>query len=111
MEIAETINWILSICGGVSIIGGALIMLNKAYKQCRKPSDDNSHKIAEHDKRLEDLEEKVIKDYDSINEIREAVSLLCQGMIDLIDNRLTNNNMDGLKKTKGDMIKYLASKK
>lgn len=111
MDVQSTITSLLAFCGAISVVGGAIAMIYKAYKQYRKPSDDNSHKLAEHDKRLEDLEEKVIKDYDSINEIREAVSLLCQGMIDLIDNRLTNNNMDGLKKTKGDMIKYLASKK
>ena len=35
-------------------------------------------------------------------------SLLCQGMIALIDNRITGNNIEGLKKTKEAMIKHLS---
>ena len=47
-------------------------------------------------------------DYKSIKEIRDMQSLLCQGMIALIDNRITGNNIEGLKKTKEAMIKHLS---
>ena len=47
----------------------------------------------------------------AINDIKEAQSILCQGLIALIDSRLTGNNEENLKKTKDDMIKYLAHSK
>lgn len=111
MEITESINWILSICGGISIIGGAVVMIYKLYKYYRKPSDDNSQKIAEHDVAIKEVQKKLEHDYEDIKEIKDAISILCQGMIALIDNRITNNNVDNLKKTKELMIKYLADKK
>lgn len=58
-------------------------------------------------KRVDVLEEKADKDYSSITEIKETNSLLCQGMIALIDSHITGNNIDQLKKTKESMIKHL----
>ena len=48
--------------------------------------------------RVDKLEINVENDYKSIKEIRDMQSLLCQGMIALIDNRITGNNIEGLKK-------------
>ena len=57
---------------------------------------------------MDKLEINVENDYKSIQEIRDMQSLLCQGMIALIDNRITGNNIEGLKKTKEAMIKHLS---
>lgn len=96
----EVINTILSVCGGISIIGGAIVMIWKAINPAVKLG-----------KRVEVLEEKADSDYSSIKEIKDAQSLLCQGMIAMIDAQLTGNNVENLKKTKDSMIKYLADSK
>ena len=100
MSATDFINTFLAICGGISIVGGAIAVLWKAIK----PTVDLG-------KRVEVLEEKSSNDFKSINDIKEAQSILCQGMIALIDSRLTGNNEENLKKTKDDMIKYLAELK
>lgn len=100
MDITSAINTLLAICGGISIIGGAAAVIWKWVK----PSVNLR-------KRVEKLEEKSQNDYEAINEIKDMQSLLVQAMIALIDNRLTGNNIDGLKKTKEDMIRYLSEQK
>lgn len=100
MGLAEFINTILAICGGVSIVGGAIAMIWKMVNPAVKLG-----------KRVAVLEEKADSDYASIEDIKSAQSLLCQGMIAMIDAQLSGNNVENLKKTKDSMIKYLADSK
>lgn len=100
MGTIEFVNTLLAICGGVSVVGGAVVMIWKAVNPAVKLG-----------KRVEVLEEKTKKDYADINDIKEAQSILCQGMIALIDSHLTGNNEENLKKTKDNMIKHLAESK
>ena len=100
MSAYEFIDAFLAICGGVTIVGGAFAVILKLFKPTI-----NMHK------RVEILEEKSNKDFEAINDIKNAQSILCQGMIALIDSRLTGNNEENLKKTKDEMIKYLIDAK
>ena len=100
MGLAEFINTIFAICGGVSIVGGAIAMIWKMVNPAVKLG-----------KRVAVLEEKADSDYASIEDIKSAQSLLCQGMIAMIDAQLSGNNVENLKKTKDSMIKYLADSK
>ena len=100
MDFAEFVNTILAICGGVSIVGGAIAMIWKMVNPAVKLG-----------KRVEVLEEKSDRDYQSIEDIKSAQSLLCQGMLAMIDSQLSGNNVESLKKTKESMIKYLANSK
>lgn len=100
MGITEFINTFLAICGGVSIVGGAIAVIWKAVNPAIKLG-----------KRVEVLEKKADSDYASIEDIKSAQSLLCQGMIAMIDAQLSGNNVENLKKTKDSMIKYLADSK
>ena len=100
MSAYEFIDAFLAICGGITIVGGAFAVILKLFKPTF-----NMHK------RVEELEAKAKGYYKSINEIKDAQSILCQGMIALIDSRLTGDNEENLKKTKDEMIKYLIDTK
>lgn len=39
-DLITTVQTILSICGGISIIGGAAAILTGAYKKYKKPTND-----------------------------------------------------------------------
>ena len=100
MNTNEFINAFLAICGGISIVGGAFAVVMKVLKPTFRLC-----------KRVELLEGKS-KEYNKvIHEIKDALSILCQGMIALIDSRLTGDNEENLKKTKDEMIKYLIESK
>lgn len=100
MGVSEFINAVLAICGGVSIVGGAIAIIWKMVNPAIKLG-----------KRVEVLEEKADKDYNSIEDIKSAQSLLCQGMLTMIDSQISGNNIENLKKAKDGLIKYLADSK
>ena len=112
MDLMEFGKTFLAICGAITIIGGAsrviygwvkpAIRLKSRVKTLEETVDP------ELGKKVAKLEENVQKDYKSIQEIKDMQSLLCQGMIAMIDNRITGKNIDGLKKTKEAMIKHLS---
>lgn len=93
----ETLNHIMVVCGWLITLGGAGTVIYKLLHPAFKLKN-----------RVDKLEINVENDYKSIKEIRDMQSLLCQGMIALIDNRITGNNIEGLKKTKEAMIKHLS---
>lgn len=107
MEITEFMKTLLAICGGITVLIGTCGAIYGVYNFFRKPSTDNSSKIAKHEEEIKDLQEKVQKDYESIEEIKDMQSLLVRSMIELIDNRITGNNIEGLKKIKGEMLQYI----
>ena len=100
MDFAEFVNTILAICGGVSIVGGAIAIIWKMVNPAVKLG-----------KRVEVLEAKADKDYNAIEDIKSAQSLLCQGMMTMIDSQISGNNIENLKKAKEGLIKYLADSK
>lgn len=108
---SDFFNTILLLCGYVTAIAAAVAALYKAYKHFKKPNENFDQQLEKHDQEIKRLKEKANNDYEAINEIKDMQSLLCQAMIAMIDNRITGNNVEGLKKTKNDMIKYLADSK
>lgn len=96
MTLAKIINAILSVCGGISIIGGAAAVIWKWIRPAVKLKD-----------RVDALEKHVKKDYDTIGEIKTMQAEMCRALIALIDHDITGNHIDGLKKTKNDLIKLI----
>jgi len=92
-------NLILGAAGGIIVIGGAITVVWNWLSPAVRFGD-----------RVKKLEEKQQNDYKRFQKTDKTQSLLCQGMIALIDNQITGNNIDGLKKTRQNMIEHLAEK-
>ncbi len=93
MEIVQTI---LSICGGISIIGGAAAIIWKWISPAVKMN-----------KRVEVLEEHDKRDYEELQKIAERDALILEALITMLDSQITGNNIDGLKKTRAKLTEYL----
>lgn len=107
MEITEFMKVLLVICGGITVLIGTGTAIYGVYAKFRKPSADNSAKLEEHDDAIKDLQEKVENDYKAIEEIKKMQTLLVKSMMELIDNRITGNNIEGLKTVKKELVEYL----
>lgn len=110
MDGMELIQTILSICGGISIIGGAAGIIYKAYRSARKPKDDIERRIGVIENDIKEIKRKLDNDYSSINQNRDDMSLLMRSMFSLIENKITGNNIDGLKTTRDELINALTEK-
>ena len=92
------ITWdkLLAVFGGISIIGGGMLMI----KHWISPALKYSH-------RLTAIEKERKQDRDSIQDIQQCNQLLCKGMLALMESQLTGNNHEKLKVVKDQMQEYL----
>ena len=103
----DYINTTMQIFGYITASGAAVGVVLKAFKAFRKPTDNNSQKLVEHEEQIKDLKAKADNDYRAISDIKSMQSAVCQALIALIDHEITGNHIDGLKNTKKDLIKQL----
>lgn len=96
MHIIEAIQAILSICGGISIIGGAAAVIFKWITPAFRLN-----------KRVETLEEHDRRDYESLQRIAERDSLILEVLSTMLDSQISGNNVEELKKTKQKLTNYL----
>lgn len=99
MDALDFIQAVLAICGGVSIIGGAVTAIHKWISPAIRLNE-----------RVEVLEKHDKRDYQAIQEIAERDSLILETLLTMLDSQITGNNIEQLKKTRGKLISYLAQK-
>ncbi len=97
MDITETIQMILSICGGISIVGGAAAVIKKWIAPAVKLNE-----------RVEKLERHDERDYKALQEMRERDSLIMETLVTMLNAQISGNNVEQLKKTRDKLISYLA---
>lgn len=97
MSISEFVQIFLSICGGVSIVGGAAAVIFKWITP-----------VFRLNKRVETLEEHDRRDYESLRRIAERDSLILEALSTMLDSQISGNNVEELKKTKQKLTEYLA---
>lgn len=97
MSISEFIQFFLSICGGVSIIGGAAAVIFKWITPAFRLN-----------KRVEILEDHDKRDFEALKRIAERDSLILEVLSTMLDSQISGNNVEELKKTKQKLTNYLA---
>lgn len=97
MSISEFIQFFLSICGGVSIIGGAAAVIFKWITPAFRLN-----------KRVEILEDHDKRDFETLKRIAERDSLILEVLSTMLDSQISGNNVEELKKTKQKLTNYLA---
>ena len=97
MSISEFVQIFLSICGGVSIVGGAAAVIFKWIAPAFRLN-----------KRVERLEEHDKRDYENLQRIAERDSLILEVLSTMLDSQISGNNVEELKKTKQKLTEYLA---
>lgn len=97
MSISEFIQFFLSICGGVSIIGGAAAVIFKWITPAFRLN-----------KRVEILEDHDKRDFEALKRIAERDSLILEVLSTMLDSQINGDNVEELKKTKQKLTNYLA---
>lgn len=97
MSIQEFIQFFLSICGGVSIVGGAAAVIFKWIAPALRLN-----------KRVEILEDHDKRDFETLKRIAERDSLILEVLSTMLDSQINGDNVEELKKTKQKLTNYLA---
>nr|DAL61389.1 MAG TPA_asm: hypothetical protein [Caudoviricetes sp.] len=110
MSFSEFCTGFLQICAGITAVGAACGVLHKLYAGAKKPMEDIDKRLDSIESDIKDIKGKLNRDYNEINQNRDDMNLLMRSMFDLIENRITGNNVEGLKKTRDDLVKALTDK-
>lgn len=97
MSISEFLKAFLSICGGVSIVGGAAAVIFKWITPAFRLN-----------KRVEILEDHDRRDYENLKRIADRDSIILEVLSTMLDSQISGNNVEELKKTKQKLTNYLA---
>ena len=95
----ETLQLFLSICGGISIVGGAGAVVFKIIKPAFRIN-----------KRVEILEEHDQKDYGRLVELTEMQRQQSKCLAALLNHLITGNGVDNMKKIRDELLESIIDK-
>ena len=98
MNAAEFIQFFLTICGGISIVGGAAAVIVKWIAPAFRLN-----------RRVEVLEDHDRRDFETLKRIADRDSLILEVLSTMLDSQISGNNVEELKKTKQKLTEYLTT--
>lgn len=94
----------VSICLGITAVISLVSLLTGIFKDYKKPTDDL-------EKRVSDLERKILENYDKrITDIEKGNKVTQKAILELLKHSIDGNNIEGLKKAEKDLSDYLIDK-
>lgn len=106
----ETFNQFIVVCSYIITIGGAAAVVGTVYNKAKKPKADLESRLTAIETEIKDIKEKLQSDYNSINQSQEDMGLIMRSVFALIENKITGNNVEGLKKTRDELIQALTER-
>ena len=105
-DVDITAQTILAFFGGITIIAGGTSAIFKLFNPVRKLKEQ-----------VEQHEQKLIKDFERINEIdatlcdiEEYDKVICKSLLVLLNHEITGNDVAKLKKQRDDLEQFLINK-
>lgn len=92
----EIFHYFLAGCGAVSIVGGAVTVIARAINPALKLKT-----------RMDEIEKDQNACKTEITEIKELQAGTIRALVAIIDHEITGNHVDGLRKTKDDIMKLI----
>ncbi len=92
----EFVQTILSVCGAVSIVGGAGAVVVKVIKPAFRMT-----------KRVEQLEEYNEKDYKSIKALEEMQKQQSKCLAAMLNHQITGNGIESMKKIRDELLESI----
>ena len=104
---AQMWGWLLAVCGGVTVIAGAVAVIIKIIQTAKKPNDDQNERIAKLEERVAKHDELFSKDNDRLEVIENGNRVTQRALLALLDHGLDGNNVEQMRKAKEDLQQHL----
>ena len=96
MDVMETIQVFLSICGGISVVGGAIFMVWKFIKPA-----------AEFSRRVEKLEKREDAMKETIDDVAAMQKEIIRIQLSILNHEITGNGVDEMKKIRDELTELI----
>lgn len=110
ISVHDIVTLFLTFCGGISIIGAAVVYAGKAIGWIRKPEQAQNSTLKDHEMRISKLEEKTNNDYDDIKTLQKEVKMMLQATLAIMKHELDGNHTEDLLKSQKSIENYLLNK-
>lgn len=115
--ITISVKALLAICAAIVTASGAIGAIVKLIRWLKRPEEKQNEnidkldaKIDKLEKRMEAVEDKLSTDKSRLEDLETGLKLTLESLLALLSHALDGNDIDGLKKTKTDLNKYLLGK-
>lgn len=95
----ETLQTILSICGGISIVGGAGAVIYKVIAPAFKLT-----------KRVDQMEDHIEKDYKRMLSLEEMQKQQSKCLAAMLNHTITGNGIEPMKKIRDELLESIIDK-
>ena len=92
----EFVAGFLSVCGGISIVGGAAAVIVRFIK----PATSLRQRIEKIDRHEREL-------YESFLELKQMQTLMCKGLVTILENEISGASGERVKEVKEEIQEYL----
>lgn len=110
ISIHNIITLFLSFCGGIGILGAAVAYIAKAIGWIRLPEKHQDETLADHEKRISELERKTDSDYDDIKKLNKEVKMVLKAVLAIMKHELDGNHTSDLLESQKSIEDYLTEK-
>lgn len=109
-SLSDIISIFLAACGGIAVIGAAIVWIARAVGFLKKPEVEQDAKLEDHETRIKELERKTAKSSDQVTSLQEEMKILLMGTHALLRHAIDGNDKESLKQAESDIIKFLNNK-
>ena len=92
----EFVAGLMSVCGGISVVGGAVAVIVRLTK----PATGLRQRIEKIDRHEKEL-------YDSFLELKQLQTLMCKGLVTILENEISGTSGERVKAVKEEIQEYL----
>lgn len=106
-EIRSFVIVLLTLCGAVAAVGGAITLLAKLYRWARKPVIENTEALQKHEQHLANDNHRIERLEDQVEEASKQNKLILSALVELLQHEIDGNHVDKLKDRAADIQSYL----
>ena len=109
-QAAVTVETLLAVCGGISIVGAAIAVIARWLSPVRKYMKGMKAMQEQQERDQENNEKRFKNDLEAIRGMQETEKLILRALIILLDHQVTGNGVDSLKTMKKEIETFLITK-
>lgn len=100
-------KWLLGLCGMIVALGGAAAVISKLFAPIRAIEGRLDALEKRHNADQEENEIRLKNDLEVLHQQEETLQKLCQCVLAQMDNAITGNSIDRLKRAREEMNTHL----
>ncbi|MGE4354518.1 MAG: hypothetical protein AB7D36_10605 [Oscillospiraceae bacterium] len=98
------ITTILAVCGGISVIGGAIAVMAKFIAPVLRLHKE----VSEHSKQIQAIETNLEEDHQLLEASEKADRLICRALVDITGHMIHGDHVEEMKETQKEILDFLS---